>query len=76
MDQQLFDMLKYRFDQQDEMLQNIHLNLQEHIEKDQVYWKKIDVQEGQVGLLKWLFGGTITTLFGSFVAWIISSIKG
>lgn len=76
MDNQLFEMLKDRFDRQDEILGNIERNLSEHTKKDEVYWKKIDVQEGQLSLLKWLFGGTITTLAGSFAAWVIAHIKG
>lgn len=76
MDPQIFKLINARSDRQDESLDRIEHILVQHIDKDERYWKKIDVQEGQVDLLKWLFGGTITTLLGSAVAWIITHIKG
>jgi hypothetical protein len=69
-------MLQDRFDRQDEILADIQKNLREHVEVDQEYWKKIDVTEGNVDLLKWLFGSTLTTLVGSGIAWIITHLKG
>ena len=76
MDDQLFKMLQERFDRQDRMLTNIETNLKEHTQIDEKYWRKLDIQEGQVSLLKWLFGGTVTTVIGSGVAWIITNIGG
>lgn len=75
-DEQIFEMLRDRLESIDNRLGDIRDTLSDHIEKDEGYWKKIDVQEGQIDLLKWMFGGTITTTVGAFVAWIISSVKG
>lgn len=76
MDPQIFKLINDRSNKQDDTLERIETMLAEHIQKDEVYWRKIDVQEGQLGLLKWVFGGTVTTLAGSFIAWIIAHIKG
>lgn len=76
MDPQLFELLVARFDKQDQMLEDINKNLREHTEKDEQYWTKIDVTEGQVDLLKWLFGGFSITTIGSAIAWVITNIKG
>lgn len=76
MDPQIFELINERSDRQDRTLNRIETMLSEHITKDEIYWRKIDIHEGQLGLLKWLFGGTITTLIGSGVAWVITHIKG
>lgn len=76
MNDQLFEMLRDRLDSIDNRLGDIRETLNDHIAKDETYWQKIDVQEGQIDLLKWMFGGTITTTIGAFFAWIVSGIKG
>lgn len=76
MDPQLFELLRDRFDKQDQMLEEIRDTLKDHAKKDESYWKRIDIAEGQIGLLKWMFGGTITTLIGSAMAYIITNIRG
>lgn len=73
MDDMLLKLLMDRFDQQDKMLDEIRENFKEHHEKDEHYWRKLDVQEGQVNLLKVIVGGVITVLVGSW-SWIISKI--
>ena len=76
MDPQIFELINERSDHQDASLDRIEAILVKHIEKDEIYWRKIDVHEGQLNLLKWLFGGTITTILGSFFAWVMTHIKG
>ena len=76
MDEQLFELINERSDRQDRKLDRIEDLLSSHIEKDERYWKKIDVTEGQVSLLKWLFGGSTATLVGSAFAWLVTHIKG
>jgi len=76
MDNQLFELINHRSDQQDRVLAEIKGMIREHTKEDERYWKKIDIQEGQLGVLKWLFGGTITTIIGSAFAWFMAMLKG
>ncbi len=62
MDNQLFELLVDRFDRQDKVLMEIKDTIKEHVEKDEKYWKKIDVQEGQIKLLKGMGTGFIAVL--------------
>jgi len=60
MDQQLLDMLNRMADKNDTDHAQILSALQTHIKEDMKYWKKIDVQEGQLSLMRrgvyWLMG--------------------
>lgn len=76
MDPQIFQLINERSDRQDEMLDKITKLIEDHAKADEKYWTKIAVAEGQINLLKWMFGGTITTLIGSACAYIITNIKG
>lgn len=76
MDNQLFELINQRSDQQDRVLDEIKGLIRDHTKEDEKYWKKIDIQEGQLSVLKWLFGGTITTAIGSVFAWFVSTMKG
>lgn len=39
----------------------------EHETSDKTYWKKIDTQDTQIGLLKLIFGGAIVTSLGTLL---------
>ena len=41
--------------------------LDDHEKSDKTYWKKIDTQDTQIGLLKLIFGGAILTSVGTFI---------
>ena len=62
MDNQLFEMLKERFDRQDEMLAEIKGTIKEHTEKDERYWAKIDIHEAQLSTLKKVGAGFISAV--------------
>lgn len=67
MEPQLFDMLQARFDKLDEGQARMVDTFEKHTEMDQKYWQKIDAQEAQISLLKWLTG----TVGGSgLLAWL------
>jgi len=63
MDQQLFELINERSDRQDEKLDRIEELLRAHVEKDEVYWRKIDTQDGQIKALKGV-GSAIVFLAG------------
>lgn len=68
MDPQLFELLRDRFDKQDQMLEEIRDTLKDHAKKDETYWRKLDIQEGQIALLK-LIIGVIGTVGGAIGLW-------
>ena len=75
MDNQLFEMLTKRFDSQDETLKEIKDSFKEHLEKDETYWRKIDVQDGQITLLKVLLGSSsLTALITGIWLWFSTKL--
>lgn len=76
MNDQLFEMLRDRLESIDDRLGRIETSIRDHVTQDEAYWKKIDILEGQLSTLKWLFGGSISTAIGSFMAWLITHTKG
>jgi hypothetical protein len=72
MDDQLLKLLLGRFDHLDMTLNEMKDTFKEHTAKDEVYWKRLDAQEAQLGLVKWVGGG----IGGSgLVAWLYSLFK-
>lgn len=66
-DEQIVNMLRDRFDSVDAKLKEMSGSFDAHVEMDQVYWKKIDQQEAQVNVFKWITSG----LSGSaLMAWL------
>lgn len=71
MDEHHVAMLLSAIERGNETCDRIDRKLEEHIGKDEDYWKRIDQQEGQLSLIKWLCGsisvsGLLAWLFGSF----------
>lgn len=64
---QLVEMIRDRFDSQDRKLEEIKCSLSNHVEKDEEYWRQIDVQAGQIQLLKAIGGSSI---FAGAMAWL------
>jgi hypothetical protein len=65
MDEDLVGMIRDNFKQLHDICQGIGEKIDTHIEKDEVYWKKLDQQEGQISLLK-VIGSAAA---GGFAAW-------
>jgi hypothetical protein len=68
MDEHIVGLIRDQFQAIHDKIDTIHTDLREHTKTDSDYWKKIDQHEGQISVLKWLFGGSgvmVTT-----AAWI------
>lgn len=57
MDEQLLELMRDRFDRLDTELSSLNVALRDHTKMDEQYWKKIDANEAQISLLKWIGGG-------------------
>lgn len=68
MDDQVLAMMRDRFDALDEKLTAMTAALQAHHEKDERYWLKIDQQQAQISLMRWLLGGGAGA---ALIAWIV-----
>lgn len=67
MDDQAFQLLMSRFDIIDGTLSDMKKSFNDHVTKDETYWGKIDQQEAQISVFKWITSG----LSGSaLVAWL------
>jgi hypothetical protein len=54
-------------DELNDKIDSVVNKLDEHEDADKTYWKKIDTQDTQIGLLKLIFGGAILTSVGTFL---------
>jgi len=73
MDANLMELLRDRFDKLDAELSRMNDALQSHTAMDALYWKKIDANEAQLSLVKWLGSG----LSGSaLLAWLYNKFGG
>lgn len=67
LDEQIVTMLRDRFDSVDAKLREMSGSFDAHVEIDQAYWRKLDQQEAQVSVFKWITSG----LSGSaLIAWL------
>lgn len=64
MDDQLINMIRDQFKVMNDKVDGLHDAVKEHVEKDERYWSKIDQQDGQMTLLKFLLGPGIVGFFG------------
>ena len=71
MDDQLVAMIRDRFNKVDADNEILIHDLKEHTDKDAVYWRKIDEQHAQIGLMKWLIG---TSAGSAALAWLYSKL--
>jgi RNA binding exosome subunit len=67
MEDQAFQLLMARFDKLDSTLSDMSASFDEHVKKDEGYWLRLDQQEAQVSVFKWITSG----LSGSaIIAWL------
>lgn len=67
MEDQAFQLLMSRFDKLDGTLNDMKESFDVHVKKDEGYWLRLDQQEAQVSVFKWITSG----LSGSaIVAWL------
>ena len=72
LDEQVVQMIRDRFDRQDETLKRIETSRVEHADKDAGYWKQIDDQHAQLRLAKWVGG---SGAFAAATAWLYEFFK-
>ena len=70
MEPEVVRMISEQLSQLHDTCQGIRDDMQSHAEKDSLYWQKIDQQQGQLSLLKWMAGGLSTS---GLLAWIYSN---
>ena len=73
MDEQIIDLLRDQFKTMNEKIDSLREDMRGHIEKDELYWGKIDEQQAQLGLIKWLFSGASGS---AALAWLYSKFGG
>jgi RNA binding exosome subunit len=67
MDEQAFQLLMARFDKLDCTLSEMSTSFDAHVVKDESYWIRLDQQDAQISVFKWISSG----LSGSaIVAWL------
>ena len=69
MDEHIIELLRDRFDRLDGELSVISTTLKEHCENDATYWKKIDANEAQLRVIKWLSSSAAGS---ALLAWFYS----
>jgi hypothetical protein len=69
-DEQIVGMIRDNFAQLHDKCDSIQASIQDHVKKDEIYWKDLDEMKGQMSLLKWLFGSLSLSGFG---AWLFSN---
>lgn len=69
MNDQVFDMIKQRFDAVDRKLDDARDAFKAHSDDDKKYWSIIDQQQTQLSLIRRVFWGVISVL-GTLGAWV------
>ena len=72
MDDQLAEMIRDRFNKVDQDNNQLLMDLRGHVEKDAIYWAKVDAYYAQVGVFKWLAG---TSIGSAVMLWIYEHFK-
>jgi hypothetical protein len=72
MDEQIVDLMRDQFKALSEKIDGVHDAMREHVEEDKRYWNKIEQQEGQVGLLKFVLSASGMS---AAAAWIYNMLK-
>ena len=68
----MIQMIRDRFSNVDRDNKEMLDCLRDHIKKDELYWKKIDDQQAQMALVKWLAG---TGVLGAIANWFYQTFK-
>jgi hypothetical protein len=68
-DEHVVNMIRDSLNEVKETCQGIREDLKEHTTKDEKYWAKIDLAEGQISLIKWIGGSLSISGLG---AWLFS----
>lgn len=72
MDEQIVDLMRDQFKSLSEKIDGVRDSMNEHVAEDRRYWAKIEQQEGQVGLLKFILSASGVS---AAAAWIYNVMK-
>lgn len=72
MDEQIVDLMRDQFKNLSEKIDGVAESMQAHVAEDKRYWAKIEQQEGQVGLLKFILSASGVS---AAAAWIYNVLK-
>lgn len=61
------DHIELGFKTTNDKLDAMAATLKEHLEKDEAYWRKIDIAEGQIKLIKGVGGSSIVSALGAWL---------
>lgn len=70
---QIIDFIRDQFADIKSDISSLHDAMQVHVTKDETYWKKIDKQEGQLSVIKYLGGSAGAS---GVLAWLWSILGG
>lgn len=69
MDEQVLELMRDQFERLHQELGALNTTLKDHTDMDRQYWQKIDQQEAQISLIKWVGSGlSVSGLLG----WLFS----
>ena len=68
-DEQVIKLISNQLDMLNSRLDVIHGDIKDHLDKDLSYWRKVDQQEAQLSLLRYLVGGTPVVVGG--IIWML-----
>lgn len=69
MDEQIVDLLRDQFKTMNDKIDSLHEDVRSHVQKDERYWGKIDEQQAQIGVIRWLGSGVSGS---ALLAWLYS----
>ena len=68
-DEQVIKLIENQLNQLNDRLDIIHSDIKDHLYKDLEYWRKVDQQEAQLSLLRYLVGGIPVVVGG--IIWML-----
>lgn len=74
MNQEIIGLIRDKLTSIDNRLERLTRMIEEHEERDAEYWKKIDRQDGQILLLKWMFSGAVTAGIAGVGSWVMTKL--
>ena len=72
MDEQIVDLMRDQFKALSEKIDGVHDATRAHVDEDKRYWAKIEQQEGQVGMLRFILSASGVL---AAAAWIYNVLK-
>ena len=73
MDEHIVDLIRDQFKAVHDKIDAIHADVREHTQKDERYWSKIDEQQAQIGVIRWLGSGVSGS---ALLAWLYHRFGG